>query len=404
MPRRRGGCAAVAELVFAMPALGADMERGRVVRWRVKPGDAIARGQVIVEVETDKGLIDVECFHDATVVALLAAEGAEVAVGAAIARLDVRDLAASATAPTAPEMTATAPSASAPATAAPPSRALSTAASPPVAAGARVLASPLARRRAAALGVDLASLAPGASGRIAAEDVERAATAKGRERDPKEAMRQAIAAAMAKSKREIPHYYLWQTVDVTDALAWLTAHNARLPVTGRVLFAALVARAVARAAAAAPELNGSYDDGGVRSSTAVHLGFATAQRGGGLIAPAILDAHALDVDAMMAAIADLVQRVKTGGLKNREMTAGTITLTSLGDLGVDGVVPVIQPPQLAIVGAGRVAERPWVVGGAVAVRSTLTLSLAADHRASDGHRGARFLQSIVKHLLPSEAP
>ncbi|MCC7072881.1 MAG: 2-oxo acid dehydrogenase subunit E2 [Deltaproteobacteria bacterium] len=395
-PPRRGACADVAELAFAMPALGADMERGRVVRWRVKPGDTIGRGQVIVEVETDKGLIDVECFHDATVMALLVPEGVEVAVGAVIARLDVAGAAPTAEGPRAPP--ATEPARLPPTSAAP--------AMPPVATplGARVIASPLARRRAAALGVDVATVAPGTSGRISAEDVERAAATSTRERDPKEAMRRAIAAAMAKSKREIPHYYLWQSVDVTDALAWLTAHNARRPVTERVLFGALVARAVARAAAAAPEMNGAYLEGAVRSSLEVHLGFATAQRGGGLVAPALLDAHTLDVDAMMSAIADVVARVKSGGLKSREMSAGTITLTALGELGVDGVLPVIQPPQLAIVGAGRVTERPWVVGGAVVVRSVLTLSLAADHRASDGHRGARFLQNIVKNLVPPEAP
>lgn len=398
-----------------MPSLGADMERGRVVRWRFQPGQRLRRGQILVEVETDKGLIDVECFHDATLVEQLAPEGASVAVGAPIARLQLAESDASSAPAPAP---APAPAAAPPPPVAPPPTPASApaprneAAARPAATGARVLASPLARRRARELGVDLATVSPGRAGRITAEDVERAAVhtaaaapAADEPRDPKEAMRRAIAANMARSKREIPHYYLWHTVDVTDAVAWLRQVNDARPVTERILLAALLARAVAKAAVAAPELNGSFVDGALRSSATVNLGFATAQRGGGLIAPAILDAHTLSLDATMKAISDLVQRVRAGGLKGREMTAGTLTLSSLGDQGVDGLLPVIQWPQVAIVGAGRVVERPWVVAGSMAVRSTLALTLAGDHRASDGHRGARFLQAIEKNLCtPPETP
>ena len=394
-----------------MPSLGADMERGRVVRWRFQPGQRLRRGQILVEVETNKGLIDVECFHDATLVEQLAPEGESVAVGAPIARLHVAEGDGPSVSAAAPAPMAAPPAAPAPAPRHEPI-------ARPVATGARVIASPLARRLARERGVELDAVAPGPTGRITAEDVERA-TAHGvvavparaaaalpdEARDPKEAMRRAIAANMARSKREIPHYYLWHTVDVSDAVAWLRLVNDTRPVTERILFAALLARAVARAAVAAPELNGSFVDGALRSSSAVHLGFATAQRGGGLIAPAILDAHTLSLVAMMKAIGDLVQRVRAGGLKGSEMTAGTLTLSSLGDSGVDGLLPVIQWPQVAIVGAGRVAERPWVVAGSMAVRSTLSLTLAGDHRASDGHRGARFLQAIEKNLCtPPETP
>lgn len=422
-----------------MPSLGADMERGRLVRWRFQPGQRLRRGQILVEVETDKGLIDVECFHDAELLEQLAPEGTQVAVGAPIARLRVEGVEGVEGADAALEPTP-APPPAAPERAAPsapppvpspqalptPTAARDELASPRVLVdGARIVASPLARRRARERGLDLRAIAPGPAGRITAEDVERAvagtsagmstgvsapaaASAPEETRDPKEAMRRAIAANMARSKREIPHYYLWHTVDVSDAVAWLKKLNDARPVTERILFAALLARAVARAAAAAPELNGSFIDGALRSSSAVHLGFATAQRGGGLIAPAILDAHTLSLDAMMKAIGDLVQRVRAGGLKGREMSAGTLTLSSLGDQGVDGLLPVIQWPQVAIVGAGRVVERPWVVAGTMAVRSTLALTLAGDHRASDGHRGARFLQAIEKNLctppLSPESP
>jgi pyruvate dehydrogenase E2 component (dihydrolipoamide acetyltransferase) len=404
------------ELNFIMPSLGADMERGRVGAWRVKPGDRIRRGQVIVDVDTDKGLIDVECFHDAVVVAILAAEGTEVPVGAPIARLQVDGAATSApttsapapTTPSIPPPTPTSTPVSVPTTTAPP---MSAALPSP---GARVVASPLAKRRARELGVDLARVTPGPEGRITAEDVERAATAapvtttKAPEtppKDPKEAMRRAIAASMSRSKREIPHYYLWQEVDVTATVAWLKAENARRSLGDRLLFAALVARAVAQTAKAFPDLNGTCDDGVHRPSDVVHLGFATSQRGGGLIAPAILNADSKDISAMMVAINDLVARVRSGGLRGSEMTSGTITVSALGDTGVDGLLPVIQPPQLAIVGAGRMMDRAVVRDGQVVVRTMMTISVAADHRVSDGARGARFLLALDKALsTPPAAP
>lgn len=268
------------------------------------------------------------------------------------------------------------------------------------------------RAGARELGVDLARVPVGTTGRITAEDVERAATTTpgpspvpAPPKDPREAMRRAIAQSVGKSKREIPHYYLWHDVDLTDTLAWLAAENARRSLTDRLLFAAVLARAVAQTAKAFPELNGTFDDGVFSPGEGVHLGFATSLRGGGLIAPAILDAGDKDITAMMVAINDLVGRVRSGGLKGREMTAGTLTLSSLGDTGVDGILPVIQWPQVGIVGAGRVAERPVVRAGQIVARQVMTLSLAADHRVSDGARGARFLLALDKILsTPPEQP
>ena len=418
------------ELTFIMPSLGADMERGRVGTWRVKAGDRIRRGQVIVDVDTDKGLIDVECFHDAVVQEILVAEGHEVPVGAPIARLQVEGATTATTAttttatPTAPFIPPPTPT-PVPALSPVPTSALMSADDT-----ARPLASPLAKRRARELGVDLAHVRPGPEGRITAEDVEAAAAWAARATaqtaaqtaampttavtvtvtapatpavetpptDPKEAMRRAIAASMSRSKRDIPHYYLWQDVDVTDTLAWLKAENARRSLSERLLFAAVLAHAVAQTASAFPECNGTHEGGAHRPSDVVHLGFATSQRGGGLIAPAILNADRKDVGAMMIAINDLVARVRSGGLRGSEMTSGTITLSSLGDTGVDGILPVIQPPQVAIVGVGRVVDRAIVRAGAIVVRSMVTVSVAADHRVSDGARGARFLIALDKAL------
>jgi pyruvate dehydrogenase E2 component (dihydrolipoamide acetyltransferase) len=211
-------------------------------------------------------------------------------------------------------------------------------------------------------------------------------------------MRRAIAAAMARSKREIPHYYLETDLDFGAARAWLEAENLRRPVTGRLLPAALLVRAVALAARETPEVNGHFVDGAFRPAGAVHVGFAIALRGGGLIAPAIHDADQKDPGALMRELRDLVARTRGSGLRGSELTDATITVTSLGERGVERVVPVIYPPQVAIVGFGRVSERPWAAAGRVEVRPVISASLAADHRASDGERGARFLNDLARRL------
>jgi pyruvate dehydrogenase E2 component (dihydrolipoamide acetyltransferase) len=223
-------------------------------------------------------------------------------------------------------------------------------------------------------------------------------------RDPRAAMRHAIAAAMSRSKREIPHFYLWHTIDAEPALAWLDAANAQRSVADRLLLAALLVRAVALAAAEFPEMNGRFADDGFIAAEEVNVCFATTLRGGGLVAPAIDDADRLDVDATMRAIAGLVQRVRGGGLTAREMSSGTITVTSLGDLGVQGLLPVIQPPQVAIVGFGAVFDRVVVDDHTPRVGRALTVSVAGDHRVSDGHRGARFLQAVAHRLLHPAEP
>ncbi len=203
---------------------------------------------------------------------------------------------------------------------------------------------------------------------------------------------------MARSKREIPHYYLSVDVDYAAARAWLDEHNASVPVTERMLPVVPLLRAVIVAATEVAGFNGYFAQNEFRPSAAVHLGVAIALRGGGLIAPAIVDAHAKSAPVLMQALGDLVNRARSGRLRSSELSAGTLTVTSLGDQSVDAVTPIIYPPQVAIVGAGAISERPWVVDGRIAVRPLLTLSLAADHRVTDGRAGARFL-GRVRDLL-----
>ena len=211
-------------------------------------------------------------------------------------------------------------------------------------------------------------------------------------------MREAIAAAMARSKREIPHYYLATTVDVTTATDWLAAHNASAPVTERLLFAALLVKSVALACRELQGFSGFNRDGRYVESPSVHVGVAVALRGGGLVAPAITDTADKSLAAVMQDFRALVTRARAGRLRASELAAPTIVLTSLGEGAVDAVFPIIQPPQVAIVGAGAIVERPWVVDGEVVPRRVLTLSLGADHRVTDGRLGAHFLARIAALL------
>lgn len=400
---------------FLMPALGADMETGTLVGWRVRAGDRVRPGDVVAVVETHKGAIDVECFLDGVIDDLVPL-GATLPVGAVLAHVrGAADAAAAAppaaAAPMAEPTRAVAPAAPAAPPTAPDAAAAYDLAPRPVATRARV--SPAARRLASERGLVPDTLAgSGADGAVVRADVERASRLQRVEPAAPAArlgaaagfdpglMRQAIAAAMARSKREIPHYYLQSTVDFHAAQAWLDATNARRDVTERVLPAALLLKATASALVQVPQLNGFWRDGAFVPGAGVHVGWAIALRGGGLVAPAVHDADRLGLLEVMAALRDLVQRARTGGLRSSELGDPTVTVTSLGDRGAESVLGVIVPPQVAIVGIGRVVERPWVVDGALAVRPVLALTLAGDHRASDGHVGGRLLAAI-DHALQS---
>jgi pyruvate dehydrogenase E2 component (dihydrolipoamide acetyltransferase) len=242
-----------------------------------------------------------------------------------------------------------------------------------------------------------------AGGVVHIEDVERvAARAKAAPVDARSAMRAVIGSAMARAKREIPHYYLGHTVDFGAARAFLTRQNAALPIQERLVEGVLLTKAVALACARIEGFNGYFRDGRYEHAPQVHVGTAVALRGGGLVAPAILDADRKDLKTLMREFSDLVMRVRAGHMRSSEFTAATITVTSLGEEGVETLYPIIHAPQVAIVGAGRVSERPWVQAGALAVRPLLELTLAGDHRVTDGRTGSRFLQTIAALLADPE--
>jgi pyruvate dehydrogenase E2 component (dihydrolipoamide acetyltransferase) len=264
-----------------------------------------------------------------------------------------------------------------------------------------VRATPLARRLAAERGIDLTSLAgSGAAGAITRADLTGATAAAPRTASARAAgMRGAIAAAMARAKREIPHYYLETAIDFGAARAWLDAANRDRPIEQRLLPAALLVRAVALALRDAPELNGFWIDDGFAHADAIHLGFAVSLRaGGGLLAPVLHDADRQSVGELMAGLRDRVARARAGRLRSSELSGATCTVTSLGEQGVDKVFGIIHPPQVSLVGFGAIREQAWARAGAIAVRPVLTATLSADHRASDGQSGARFL-ARVRSLL-----
>jgi len=385
-----------------MPILTVDMKAGTLTRWRKQVGDAVKRSDIIAEVETDKGLIDVEVFTSGVLERILVQAGETVPTGTALAIIREE---AGAAAPAAPLVSAPPiPAAVVPAAPMPAPPGV------PVETPGRVRISPLARKLAAELGVDPSSIrGSGPGGAIMREDIERAAAARipspvtaAEPPDRQARMRQLIGAAMTRSKREIPHYYLSTTIDMARTVEWLTEGNLKRPVTDRLLTGVLLIKAVALALREVPELNAVWRGTAAVPSQAVHIGVAISLRGGGLVAPAIHDADRLSVGDLMAAFRDLVRRARGGGLRSSELSDPTITITSLGEQGVESVFGIIFPPQVAIVGFGKVAERPWVVDGQVVPRPLLTATLSADHRVSDGHRGGLFLGAVERLLQEPE--
>ena len=215
-------------------------------------------------------------------------------------------------------------------------------------------------------------------------------------------MRLAIARLMSRSKREIPHYYVSNTVDLGPALSWLRERNRSVPMSARMVPAALLLKAAALAARGVPELNGFWAEDHFVPAPVVHLGVAVSLRGGGQITPAIHDAADLPAAELMSRLRDLVSRARAGRLRGSELTDATITVTNLGDQGVESVTGVIYPPQVALVGLGKITERPWAVDGLLGIRPVVITTLAADHRATDGYAGARFLSLLAELLQEPE--
>ena len=378
---------------FRLPSLGADMEAATLVEWHVSPGARVKRGEVLVSVETDKGIIDVEGFDDGVLEKILVPIGTKVSVGTPLAVIHVEGETA------APIVqTTVAPVATVQVKA------------PAAVEDSRQRVSPAARKRARELNVALEKVSgSGPHGVITLEDVERAAAvSKTPAATPAlDSMRQAIAAAMVKSKREIPHYYLSHTVDMSAALDWLEVQNKNRPVAERLVYGVLLIKAVALALKSTPELNGWWLQDNFQASSSFDVGMVLSLRQGGMVVPVLQKANEKTLSALMQEFLEVVARARGGRLRSSDLARGSITITSLGEQGVESVTPVIYPPQVAIVGFGAVLQRPWCVSHGegsrtIESRPLMQVTLAADHRVSDGARGSRFLNTLNQLLQQPE--
>jgi len=427
--------------VIKMPDIGEGIAEVELVAWHVKPGDAVTEDQSLADVMTDKAMVEIPSPVAGTVLALGGKLGEVMAVGSELIRIEVEGTgnvkaepaaAKGAAAPRAPARQAQA----APAAAARQQpAALETkpeapAASPPtsVAApltrrpGEKPIASPAVRRRAWELGIELQFVpGSGTAGRITHEDLDayvrqevavgHAARAPGRgapdsaaryaERNEEEAvpvigLRRKIAKNMQEAKRRIPHFTYVEEIDVTELEALRAQLNAKwLAQRGRITLLPLLARAIVVAVREFPQVNARFDDdkGVVTRYSAVHIGIAT-QTDAGLMVPVLRHAEARDLWSAAAEIARLAEAARAAKAAREELLGSTITITSLGPLGGIVTTPVINHPEVAIVGVNRIVERPVMRGGAVVPRLMMNLSSSFDHRVVDGAVAARFVQAL----------
>ncbi|MBL6448073.1 2-oxo acid dehydrogenase subunit E2 [Fulvivirga sp. 29W222] len=384
---------------FTMPSLGADMEAGTLREWHIEPGDYIEHGDIIADVETQKGIIEVECFDEGVVEKLLIKEDEKVPVGTVMALInpvggEEREEAVVHEKPEKMHETRREPV----------PHVVS-----PVVEHHRIKISPLARKMAEENHVDYTVIkGSGEKGAIVKEDIEKAISQE--EEQPKSTeekpgtttnFREAIAAAMTKSNREIPHYYLEIKVDMSKSLDWLAERNKQRQVKERILPIALLIKAVAKALQQVPDLNATWENGLVKKPE-INPGLVISLRTGGIVVPAVRQADRKSIEEIMETLNNLIPRARSFKLRSSEISDGTVSITSLGEGGADRVYGVIYPPQVALIGLGSIKNEPWVENDMLGIRPVLSITLAADHRATDGHTGDRFLKALRQQLLNPE--
>lgn len=371
-----------------MPALGVAQETGKLVRWLKAEGEPVERGEPLMEVETDKATVEIEAPASGTLAGVTAQPGDEVPVGRPIATI------------LAPGEKAPARLAAAAAKEAPPAATPRGAA--PQFLARRVAASPAARRIARERGIDLAALrGSGPGGAVIARDVLAAVETQAEaELVPLTSMRRIVGERMAESKRSAPHFYLTVEIDMSE--------GEKLRVERRQAGAEIVPSvndlvlwAAARALGKFPYLNASFSGDAIRLHPEVHLGFAVALEEG-LLVPVIRNASRLSLDEIARRSRELVERARRKKLTPADCEGGTFTVSNLGAFGIESFTAIINPPQCAILAAGRVSRRVVAHGEGIAVRPMMTATLSADHRVVDGAEAARFLKEF-KAVLESPA-
>ena len=376
---------------FRMPSLGADMEDGTLIEWKKKTGDAVKRGDCIAEVETQKGLIEIEVFDEGIIDEILIPEGTKVPVGAIMAMIKPSSVSLE-TKPT---------------TLQPTEEKITEPILIENIEEKSIKVSPLARRIASDNRIDISKIkGTGEDGVITKDDVEQAirqqkSTETAKKLPSTETIRAAVAAAMSKSNREIPHYYLEKKINITQALVWLKEQNKERKVTSRLLPVVLFIKATAKTLTGFPDLNAVWENG-LQPKTSINIGFVVSLRTGGIIVPAISNANLKSIDEIMETLNDIIPRARALKLRSSELSDSTITLTSLGEGGADSVFGVIYPPQVAVIGFGSISEQPFAENEMLGIRAVVSVCLAGDHRATDGLTGSRFLSALDTNLQNPE--
>jgi 2-oxoisovalerate dehydrogenase E2 component (dihydrolipoyl transacylase) len=414
----------VSNYVFKLPDLGEGTVEAEIVNWRVKPGDTIAEDEVIVEVMTEKAAVELPAPVGGRVLSITGTPGDMVPVGADLIVIETGTPATTAAGAPAP---AAAPAA-APASAPPARRAGANGAEAPAQAPAasaragRVATSPAIRRRAHEAGIDLQQVTgSGPNGRIVPKDLEAfvarrsqptplrpapkavpsaRASAAATEEIKVIGLRRLIAQRMSEAKRNIPHFAYVEELDITE-LESLRRHLNRKPADGApsLTYLPFLALALIRVLRDFPQCNAHYDAerGVIVRHAAVHLGVAT-QTAEGLKVPVVHNAQELGLWELAAQMRRVAEAARTNKAKREELSGSTITITSLGKLGGIASTPIINAPEVAIIGVNRAVERPLVLEGAIAIRLTMNLSSSFDHRFVDGYDAAAMIQALKEHL------
>ncbi|MFV8375743.1 dihydrolipoamide acetyltransferase family protein [Flavobacterium sp. LB1P71] len=419
---------------FLMPSLGADMEEATLIEWKKKPGDTVKRGDIIAEVETQKELIDIEIFEEGTIGELLIKEGDKVPVGTVMALINPSEVTSepkkeekipesipiqsteerieSIDAPKVEDLSIkTAPLA----------QRISEDNDPPKitetdkAITKDDVDNPIEKIKADDNHNDLSKITATATDeaitkddvdnpieKIDIENTEEIPIETEKQSSIAEAIRSEVVAAMSQSNREIPHYYLEKRIDMTNALAWLQVANNKRLQKQRLLPVALLIKATAKSLLEFPDLNAIWDNG-LQLKKDINIGFVVSLRTGGIIVPALHQANLKSIDEIMDALNDIIPRARALRLLSSELSDSTITLTSIGDGGADTVFGVVYPPQVAIIGFGSISEQPFAENEMIGIRSCVSVTLAGDHRATDGLTGSRFLVTLNKYLQIPEA-
>ncbi|KPF77231.1 branched-chain alpha-keto acid dehydrogenase subunit E2 [Blastomonas sp. AAP25] len=422
----------MATYTFNLPDIGEGIAEAEIVAWHVKIGDRIEEDGRIADMMTDKATVEMESPVSGTVIKVAGAEGDVIAIGSMLVEIEIEgegdgsDVGGAPVTETAPEPEvieaetpklppveefASAPVA-APAPAPAPAPAAPKAAAAPAVvdaeASAKVLASPVVRQRARDLGIDLAKVRPSEGTRIRHADLDAYLNYGGTRAGPGRAadeeirvigMRKRIAQNMAESKRNIPHFTYVEEIDVTKMEDMRGEMNASRGDRPKLTALPILIAAICKTLREYPMLNARYDDEAnvVTRFGAVHLGIAT-QTDAGLMVPVLRGAESLSVWDMASEIARLADAARSGKAKSEELSGSTLTLTSLGPLGGIATTPVINRPEVAIIGPNKIVERPMVVDGAVVIRKMMNLSISCDHRVVDGYDAASFVQALKRRI------